>query len=69
MSAKKMTLLAACRDFFGLFPGQQGMGFMKEYKALSEQDKAEIKAGLEKQGYEIMASVPGPQMTGNPVPA
>lgn len=57
--AKKMTLMAACRDFFGLKTNEEGktqtaMEFGKEYKALTEQDKLEIRAGLEQNGYEIM---------------
>ncbi len=56
MSVKKMTLMAACRDFFGLKEGQSSLDFGREYKALTEADKAEIKAGLEQNGYEIVAA-------------
>lgn len=55
---KSMTLLAACRDFFGLKPAQTGMGFGKEYKQLTESDREEIKRGLQQNGYEII-SAPG----------
>lgn len=58
MSAKKMTLMAACRDYFGMKQGQTAVDFGKEYKALSEADRNEIKAGLEQQGYEIVAATP-----------
>jgi hypothetical protein len=53
---KGMTLMQACRDFFGLKPGQTGLQFGQEYKALSDSDRNEIKAGLEAKGYEIIAS-------------
>lgn len=57
MASKKMTLLAASREFFGLHNGQTSMEFMKEYKGLTQADRDEIKAGLEQNGYEIMPSV------------
>lgn len=52
---KEQSLVAACMDFFGRLP-DQGLGaFQAEYKALTPADKAEIKAGLEKNGYKIRA--------------
>ena len=51
--AKPMSFTAACKDFFGVKPGQTALDFMKEVKALTEADKAEIKAGLEANGYQI----------------
>ena len=54
---KQMTLLSAAIDFFGLKDGQTRMEFAKgEYKQLTDADKEEIKAGLEKNGYEIVAA-------------
>ena len=51
---KEMSLVTACIDFFGLKPGQDRMGFMKdEYKKLTPADRDEIAAGLEKNGYKI----------------
>ena len=48
------SFVAAAKDFFGpRFPGQTALDFMKEVKALTEADKAEIKAGLEANGYQI----------------
>ena len=55
-TAKKLTFMAACRDFFGLKEGQTAMEFGKELKELSEKDRAEIKEGLSKLGYEIVAA-------------
>lgn len=53
---KEMGLLQAAIDFFGLRPGQSRMDFMRdEYKKLSEKDREEIKAGLEQNGYKIVA--------------
>jgi hypothetical protein len=54
--SKKLTFMAACRDYFGLAAGQTAMDFGKELKQLTEADRTEIKAGLEKEGYEIIAA-------------
>lgn len=56
MEIKKLTFMSACRDFFGLKDGQTAMEFGKELKALTEQDRAEIKDGLQRLGYEIVAA-------------
>jgi hypothetical protein len=56
MEPKKLTFMAACREFFGLKEGQTAMEFGKELKQLTDADRAEIKAGLEKLGYEIIAA-------------
>lgn len=56
METKKLTFMGACKDFFGLKPGQTALQFGQEIKALTDADKAEIKDGLEKNGYEIMQS-------------
>lgn len=64
MSEKKaMTLMQACRDYFGLATKpdgtkQTGMEFGKEFKALTQEDRNEIQQGLESQGYTIVASSP-----------
>lgn len=54
MEMKKLTFMAACKDYFGLKPGQTSLEFGKEIKELSQADREEIKAGLESQGYEIV---------------
>jgi hypothetical protein len=56
MEIKKLTFMGACRDFFGLKEGQSAMDFGKELKQLTDADRAEIKAGLEQNGYEILAA-------------
>lgn len=56
MNPKRLTFMASCRDFFGLKDGQTAMDFGKELKELTPDDRAEIKAGLEKLGYEIIAA-------------
>lgn len=56
MELKKMTFMAACKDFFGLHHNQTGLEFGKEIKALTPDDRKEITAGLEKLGYEIVAA-------------
>lgn len=52
--SKKMTFLAACRDFFGVREGQTALDFGKEIKALTPKDREEITAGLIQNGYEIL---------------
>jgi len=56
MEPKKMTFMMACRDYFGLHPGQTNMAFAEEIKALTPDDKTEIAAGLQANGYQIMQS-------------
>ncbi len=53
---KSFTLISACRDFFGLLPGQTMLDFGKEYRKLSEQDKREFRAELTAIGYAIVDS-------------
>lgn len=57
MEIKKLTFLQASKDFFGTKEGQTAMQFAQEIKALTEADRAEIRAGLEKNGYEILQAV------------
>ena len=53
---KEIGLLGACIEFFGLKPGQSKMDFMRdEFKNLTDADRTEIAAGLEKNGYKIVA--------------
>lgn len=53
VNTKPMSFSAACKDYFGVKPGQTALDFMKEVKALSADDKVEISAGLKALGYEI----------------
>ena len=48
-----MAFVAACKDFFGLKPDQNLRGFMDECKELTDKDRADIRAGLESNGYAI----------------
>ena len=48
-----VSLVAACKDFFGFLPDQRLIAFQKEYKQLTEKDKEEIREGLIKNGYNI----------------
>ena len=54
MDNKEMRFTAACRDFFGYRPGTGLREFGEELKALTAEDRAEIKAGLEQNGYKII---------------
>jgi len=44
----EITFLAACKDFFGLKPGQTAVQFLQEVKGLTDTDREELKPGLEK---------------------
>ena len=48
-----MGFMAACRDYFGMLPGQTLTEFSAECKKLTEKDKAEISAGLIEVGYTL----------------
>jgi hypothetical protein len=48
-----ISLSVAMKDFFGLQPGQKVMDFAQELKALTPEDKAEIRAEFEKLGIKI----------------
>lgn len=50
-----MGLTSAMQLFFGRLPNQNLSEFAAEVKKLTDEDKAEIKAGLEKNGYIIKA--------------
>ena len=54
-TSKEVGLAAACKDFFGTLPGQGLKEFQAEYKALTQTDKEEIRAGLTANGYRIRA--------------
>ena len=54
--AKQMSLVAALKDYFGLLPDQNSMGFMQELKALTPDDKSGS-ANLPSVGYEITDSI------------
>lgn len=57
METKKLSFMAACKDFFGLKSGQTSMDFAKEIKELTEEDRKDIRLGLEQNGYEILQAV------------
>jgi hypothetical protein len=50
---KTVSFVMAMRDFFGLRPGTKLTDFADELRALSENDKAELRAGLIANGYKI----------------
>lgn len=49
---KQMSLLAACKDYFGFKQGQTMAEFMAEYKTLDDKDKEYFKAEFVKVGYQ-----------------
>lgn len=50
---KEMNFVGACKDFFGVKEGQTAIQFLKEVKELTPEDRAEVQAGLEQNGYTI----------------
>ena len=54
--SKTFSFLAAMKDFFGMQPGQSLKDFGAELKKLTDEDRAEFKAGLEANGYTITAA-------------
>lgn len=48
-----MSFMQAANDYFGKLPGQNALQFAGEVKKLTDQDRAEIEAGLVKNGYTI----------------
>jgi len=55
MNKEPMGLPSAMMDFFGRKPDQSLQAFALEVKQLTDADKAEIRAGLEANGYTIKA--------------
>lgn len=54
-TSKEYTGVAsAARDYFGDHPNGE-IKFLLEWKSLNENDKKEIREGLEKLGYVILA--------------
>lgn len=49
----QVTMINACKDFFGLKPDQTGMQFGSEFLKLNNEDRKEIAQGLIAQGYQI----------------
>ena len=50
---KQLTSVKAMLDYFGT-NGKDNMAFMKEMKALTDEDKAWFRANLPSVGYEIV---------------
>lgn len=50
-SKEYSSTAGAARDFFGNYPSAQA--FMQDWKQLTDSDKAEIRAGLEQNGYRF----------------
>lgn len=50
---KPMSLVVACKHYFGFKPGQSMSEFMQEVRDLTDADKAEFKRLLTGVGYTI----------------
>lgn len=53
MESTQISLMAACKEFFGLKPDQKPLEFGKELQALTNDDRKEIAAGLIANGFNI----------------
>jgi hypothetical protein len=53
MEQTAMSFIVACKMFFGFKEGQKPSEFADEVRALTEQDKADIKAEFTKNGIVI----------------
>lgn len=53
---KKLTFVAAMKDYFGLLPNETNTDFMAEIKALTPEDRAQFTAMLATVGYEIVSA-------------
>lgn len=51
---KKMSFVAAMKDYFGVRPGSTSVEFMKEIRALQGPEREFFKTNLPKVGYEIV---------------
>jgi hypothetical protein len=51
---KQMTFIQAMKDYFGLLPDQTPVGFMKEIKALSPDERSWFRSTLPSVGYQIV---------------
>lgn len=58
MITTETTPIVAFKDFFGLKTGQTLMQFKAEIDQLTDEDRAEIVAGLEANGYKFKAATP-----------
>lgn len=58
MEMTKQTFAVACKQFFGIRPGTTTGDFMQELKALTPEDKADLKVEFAKIGIEIIESKP-----------
>lgn len=53
-NANQISFMAACKQFFGLLPGQTSLEFGQEVKKLTQEDRDEMRPQLEKiLGVEI----------------
>lgn len=46
---RELSFLAACKEFFGLKPGQTAVAFLQEIKGLTDADREDMIPGLEKE--------------------
>lgn len=53
---KKLTFVAAMKDYFGLLPNETNTGFVAEIKALTPEDRAYFTTLLSTVGYEVVSA-------------
>lgn len=54
---KQATFAAACKEYFGLKPGQAAIDFMKEIRELTLEDRADLTKMFPSVGYEIINNI------------
>lgn len=54
---KHVTFIMACREFFGLLPGQTLQDFAKEIRALSEAERANFIEMFRSVGFDATKAV------------
>lgn len=55
--SEPMSLVARCKEYFGLLPGQTISQFSQELKALTPKDRAELVEGFNAMGLPTIDKV------------
>jgi len=53
MKNEPKSFVVRCKEFFGLLPNQKLVGFAKELKELTDEDRVEFTEAFEKMGMPV----------------
>jgi hypothetical protein len=53
---KSMSFVQSMKDYFGLLPGKSNVDFLREIKALNDEDRKWFRENLPKVGYQVLDS-------------